>query len=251
MRSSQATACATPGSGSSIPVPRRSPCPGNGCWSRQRHRVRRRRSRPDSAAGCGRIPGRLSTGTGVTSTLRSRRCAPPRLCNNDVSPGRPPRHWPDRGVRDRFLDQRASSRCGLDRTPGRATLLEWSSLSAFGPDAVHGRFLRRSAHRRRRGRADLDRPVPGPARKRALSETGDGLGTVTGIEFDPGTGVISTILTDCHDLAGERPDRARVLRRDLRGTGAVEPDNTRLGQPRSSVCDRRHRVVHVACHRPT
>lgn len=82
-------------------------------------------------------------------------------------------------------------------------LLVWSALKAFGPDAVTiaSTAALASADETHRALADPDRDLLG---KRALSERGNSLGTVTDAEFDPATGRITTVRTDTQDLPGER-----------------------------------------------
>jgi uncharacterized protein YrrD len=92
----------------------------------------------------------------------------------------------------------------LGKTPTKDTLLDWSRLSAFGPDAVTvaaAEDLRPTVSGIEHELADSSRDLLG---KPALSEAGDGLGTVTDVEFDPGTGAVLLIMTDRQNMAGGR-----------------------------------------------
>jgi uncharacterized protein YrrD len=92
----------------------------------------------------------------------------------------------------------------LGKTPAKDMLLEWSQLSAFGPDAVtvsSPEGLRTARSEVEQALADSSRDLLG---KTALSEAGDGLGTVTDVEFDPATGAVLTIMTDRQNMAGDR-----------------------------------------------
>ncbi|MEU3854777.1 PRC-barrel domain-containing protein [Streptomyces sp. NPDC029554] len=77
----------------------------------------------------------------------------------------------------------------------KETVLPWGALHAVGPDAV----LVRSAA------APSEVPphheLPG---LRILAETGDQLGTVQDVAFEPGTGRLEAVLTAHGDLAADR-----------------------------------------------
>lgn len=92
----------------------------------------------------------------------------------------------------------------LGRTPGKATLLDWRQLIAFGPDAVtvaSVEVLHIARDEAERHVADSELDLIG---KPALSEAGDGLGTVMDVEFDPGSGAVLNVLTDRQNLPGDR-----------------------------------------------
>ncbi len=95
----------------------------------------------------------------------------------------------------------------LGRVRGDATLVSWTDIHGFGPDAVtvsgddRLRPVRDDGERRLASK-DLD--VLG---KQVLSTAGDVLGHVADVEFDPETGVI-----DAWDLdGGDRIDGARTV----------------------------------------
>ncbi|MFE6200847.1 PRC-barrel domain-containing protein [Streptomyces sp. NPDC057838] len=77
----------------------------------------------------------------------------------------------------------------------KETVLPWGALHAVGPDAV----LVRSA------RAPAEMPphheLPG---LRILAETGDHLGTVQDVVFEPGTGRLEAVLTVHGELPADR-----------------------------------------------
>jgi uncharacterized protein YrrD len=78
----------------------------------------------------------------------------------------------------------------------KALLIAWDQVSGFGPDAVM--IADESAlheprddyeHAAVAGKLEL-------ARKRALSDRGNDLGTITDVVFDPDTGAIESIVLD-------------------------------------------------------
>jgi uncharacterized protein YrrD len=85
-----------------------------------------------------------------------------------------------------------------------ANLLDWSELSAFGRDAItvgSPSVLRAARDQAEAIAAARSHDLLG---KTTLTENGDGLGTVTDIDFDPASGVITAILTDRHEIPGPR-----------------------------------------------
>ncbi|MGQ0624911.1 MAG: hypothetical protein ACT4PP_09750 [Sporichthyaceae bacterium] len=81
----------------------------------------------------------------------------------------------------------------LGKTPDERALLPWSEVTAFGADAVtvqSSAVLRTSQH------GDPTSDQFDLLGKRALSETGAGLGTVVDAEFDTGTGHLLAVHTD-------------------------------------------------------
>jgi uncharacterized protein YrrD len=92
----------------------------------------------------------------------------------------------------------------LGKTETDASLLDWSQLAAFGPDAVtvtSPDLLRTPRGGTERDQTDSSHDLIG---KPALSEDGDGLGTVTDVEFDPASGAVLAIMTDRQNVPGER-----------------------------------------------
>jgi uncharacterized protein YrrD len=91
----------------------------------------------------------------------------------------------------------------LGKTQTQADLLDWSQLAAFGPDAVT--VISPDLLHAARGGAEQEQAerchLIG---KPALSEDGDGLGTVTDVEFDPATGAVLVIMTDRQNVPGDR-----------------------------------------------
>lgn len=78
----------------------------------------------------------------------------------------------------------------------KALLLEWEQVSGFGPDAVmiaDETALQEPRDDREQGAADGKLEL---VEKRALSDTGNDVGTITDVVFDPDTGVIESILLD-------------------------------------------------------
>jgi uncharacterized protein YrrD len=75
----------------------------------------------------------------------------------------------------------------------KAQLVEWAQLSGFGPDAVmvtDEGALRPPADDREEAAADGKLELVG---KRALTETGNELGTIDDVTFDPDTGALETL----------------------------------------------------------
>lgn len=81
--------------------------------------------------------------------------------------------------------------------------LRWADITAFGSDAVTVTGVERLTD----ADADLadllgkDHRLIG---KRALSTTGDEIGTVTDVEFDPNSGTVTAIVLDSEQVAGHR-----------------------------------------------
>ncbi len=75
----------------------------------------------------------------------------------------------------------------------RAQLVDWAHVSGFGPDAVmvsDEGALRSPLDDRERAAADGKLELIG---RRALTETGNELGTLNDVTFDPVTGVVETL----------------------------------------------------------
>jgi uncharacterized protein YrrD len=78
----------------------------------------------------------------------------------------------------------------------KALLVAWEQVSGFGPDAVmiaDESALQEPRDDREQAAADGKLELVG---KRALSDIGNDLGTVTDVVFDPDTGVIESIVVD-------------------------------------------------------
>jgi sporulation protein YlmC with PRC-barrel domain len=92
----------------------------------------------------------------------------------------------------------------------KAHVIDWAQLSGFGPDAVmvvDDDALRLPTDDRERAAADGDLDVLG---KRALSESGNELGTIDDVTFDPETGALEDL------IIGER----RIPAGSLLGAGS-------------------------------
>lgn len=107
---------------------------------------------------------------------------------------------------DGFLIEAEASRITGLRIDGdgSGTVLPWESLGAFGPDAITiaGADAVRAptgADEQRRSDPDLD-----PIGKPAIEESGNGLGTVTDIDFDPDTGALRAVITDVYELPADK-----------------------------------------------
>jgi sporulation protein YlmC with PRC-barrel domain len=88
----------------------------------------------------------------------------------------------------------------------KALLVDWKQVSGFGPDAVliaDESALHPPRDDRERAAADGTFELLG---KRALSDMGTDLGTVSDIVFDPATGVVETL------VLGDREQPAASLR---------------------------------------
>jgi uncharacterized protein YrrD len=75
----------------------------------------------------------------------------------------------------------------------KASLVDWSQLTGFGTDAVmvsEERALRPPADRREEAAADGKLELLG---RRTLTESGNELGTIDDITFDPATGVVTVL----------------------------------------------------------
>ena len=82
----------------------------------------------------------------------------------------------------------------------KAQLVEWAQLSGFGPDAVmvsDEGALRPPADDREQAAADGELEIVG---KRALTETGNELGTVDDVTFDPDTGALERLRIKDRDI---------------------------------------------------
>jgi len=81
-----------------------------------------------------------------------------------------------------------------------ARIVDWDQLSGFGPDAVmlnDEGALREPADERERRAAGSDLELVG---KRALSGTGNGLGTIADVTFDPESGRLESLLIGDRDV---------------------------------------------------
>lgn len=105
-----------------------------------------------------------------------------------------------------FIVDPATSRVAalvLKKTPAKATLLLWSDLTAFGPDAVTvaGPDQLRESSPEVEHLVGKDHALK---RKRVLTEAGFDLGTVGDVEFDPADGRITALLVGDQSVAGSR-----------------------------------------------
>ena len=87
---------------------------------------------------------------------------------------------------------------------GSGMILPWDSLGAFGPDAITiagAEAVREPAGstEQRRSDPDLD-----PIGKPAIEESGNGLGIVSDIDFDPNTGAMRAVITDMYELPADK-----------------------------------------------
>jgi uncharacterized protein YrrD len=84
----------------------------------------------------------------------------------------------------------------------KALLIPWEQVSGFGPDAImiaDETALQAPRDDREHAAADGKLELLG---KRALSDIGNELGTVTDVVFDPNTGAIESILVDDREEPG-------------------------------------------------
>lgn len=82
----------------------------------------------------------------------------------------------------------------------KARIVDWDQLSGFGPDAVmlnDEGALREPADERERQVARGHLELVG---KRALSGTGNGLGTIADVTFDPESGRLESLLIGDRDI---------------------------------------------------
>ena len=87
---------------------------------------------------------------------------------------------------------------------GSMSILPWDRLAAFGPDAVtvaDAEVFRAPADPSEQRRSD---PALDPIGKLAVEETGNGLGTVADVDFDPTSGALRAILTDIYELPADK-----------------------------------------------
>lgn len=91
----------------------------------------------------------------------------------------------------------------LKKTEGNADTLPWNNMQSFGRDAITIESLDRImvAEGELAVLSDKQHQVIG---KRVLTETGDEIGKVKDIEFDPDNGAIRALITDADEVAGTR-----------------------------------------------
>lgn len=92
----------------------------------------------------------------------------------------------------------------LGKVSGHGTLLAWEDVQGFGPDAVTvatDAVIRPPRDDLEQRAEDNDLDILG---KRLLSEQGTELGTVTDVDFDPETGVVTSLITKTDTVAGQR-----------------------------------------------
>ncbi|MFG2415135.1 PRC-barrel domain-containing protein [Streptomyces goshikiensis] len=88
------------------------------------------------------------------------------------------------------------------KVKGTGTLVKWTDVQAFGPDAVTVRSADKI-------RSDSDIPVPAdkrhdPIGKRVLTETGHDVGILDDVDFDETTGHIQRLIADSQEIPGDR-----------------------------------------------
>lgn len=87
---------------------------------------------------------------------------------------------------------------------GAATVLPWEKVGAFGSDAItvaDDEVLREPIDAAEQHRIDPDLD---PIGKPAIEETGNGLGTVADVDFDPDTGALRAVITDLYEIPAEK-----------------------------------------------
>jgi sporulation protein YlmC with PRC-barrel domain len=89
----------------------------------------------------------------------------------------------------------------LKKTPGSGTMLPWSDITAFGADAVTvaGDHL---IVDEQGSLAELNSKNHDITKKRILTSTGQQVGIVRDVDFDPADGTILGILTDDQPIDG-------------------------------------------------
>ena len=107
---------------------------------------------------------------------------------------------------DGFLIEPESARItGLRVSADKSTtILPWESLAAFGPDAItvaDATVLRPAADAAEQHRSD---PALDPIGKPAIEETGNGLGTIADVDFDPASGKLRAVITDAYELPADK-----------------------------------------------
>ncbi|MFG2489067.1 PRC-barrel domain-containing protein [Streptomyces virginiae] len=88
------------------------------------------------------------------------------------------------------------------KVKGTGTLVKWTDVQAFGPDAVTVRSADKI-------RTDSDMSVPAdkhhdPIGKRVLTDTGQDVGILGDVDFDETTGHIQRLIVGSQEIAGER-----------------------------------------------
>lgn len=91
----------------------------------------------------------------------------------------------------------------LKKTEGNAATLPWGNLQSFGRDAITIEALDRLVvpEGELAILSDKHHQVIG---KRVLTETGDEIGKVKDVEFDPDDGTIRGLITNSEEVAGQR-----------------------------------------------
>ncbi|MEV6527332.1 PRC-barrel domain-containing protein [Longispora sp. NPDC051575] len=91
----------------------------------------------------------------------------------------------------------------LRKTTGPGDTLHWEDLTAFGPDAVTIPTAAAVTSARDRA-AELDDKAAELIGKRVLTDTGNDLGAVADIDFDPASGTIISLVTPGGPVYGDR-----------------------------------------------
>ncbi|HUR76070.1 MAG TPA: PRC-barrel domain-containing protein [Sporichthya sp.] len=87
---------------------------------------------------------------------------------------------------------------------GSSTVLPWDKVAAFGPDAITvtgADVLREPMDQAEQRRID---PELDPIGKPAIEETGNNLGTVSDVDFDPATGALRAVITEVYELPADK-----------------------------------------------
>lgn len=113
----------------------------------------------------------------------------------------------------------------------KALLIAWAQVSGFGPDAVmiaDETALQEPRDDRERAAADGNLEFVG---KRALSDAGNDLGTVTDVVFDPDSGTIESIVVGDHEQPVASLLGAGSFAVILREPASTAPEHPQPGHP--------------------
>lgn len=102
------------------------------------------------------------------------------------------------------VEQRRVTALHIDGRKKKSLLVDWEALTGFGPDAVvvgPGDALRGPVDDAELLVVSGDRDWIG---RRVLTDRGNGVGTITDVEFDEGTGTLASLVTDQTTLDASR-----------------------------------------------
>lgn len=91
----------------------------------------------------------------------------------------------------------------LRKSGGSGDTLHWDDLTAFGPDAVTVPSVAAIVDPRGRA-AELDAKRSELVGKRVLTDAGDDIGTVSDVDFEPGSGSVIALVTQAGPVHGSR-----------------------------------------------